>query len=882
MKINRKAVAIGLAASAVIAISLLVFIKILVDRNSGRLVQEIEKNLGRTVTFDQLRLSLWGGLGLSVTHLRVAEDQRFAATPLIQTKELKLQLGWLPLLLGHVEVKRLVLDEPEIQIIRNEAGNLNLLAFAVPKESQREAEAKERRMPSTPRFRVSSIRVANGKIYYVDRSLKEPAEVLIRNVDMDLTGPTFTGRPKIKVAANLFVEGQRQNVSLKGRIGPLQGERIFAQQSLDLQVRADPLLLPQLTRAIPSLRERADFYLGITGPATLKARLTGTLERPRITDLNLTGAVLGSTEDNVSVSGEWDFSQAASWTEGKIKGKVTVNPVSLDQLRKLGAVKRALPSSLLSTGLLSVTVDLQGPWDDLNVQALIKARDSDIQYGEWLKKVKGTPAEIELKGKRLKDRIVLEGATVTLHNMKLLLSGLFEAGTERFLTLKLRSERTDLSGWNRLVPWLSSYTPSGNLRLDLSIKKKFSLRDGNVEIRGNVDLADVRLKDKKGGRSIERMNASVSFGGREARIENGFLRLGFSDLFLEASLRDFSQAVVRYTLRSPKLNLGDLTGLAAYKTDEMKTVISTGDMDFGREKTRLRGNLTSAEGVLQELPYRNLHGEISWSSGNLSFRNVSLQALSGTLRGAGGWETGAENSQRLALEPHIENVDLKPLLVQKFPGFKEHIDGRLNLNAKLLAASRNGVSLQDDMQGQGDTQVLNGTLKDFNLVELVLSNIKGLPGMSDLVSSRFSSRYSAMFQRSDTPFNSLTATFAIDKGRILSKDFHMATPDYSVYGDGWVGFDKSMKWNATLVMSSQFTRELMQEHRNVRYVLNRQGRLAIPFRLEGTLPRVQAKPDVQKLAEVIQQGFLAKGKERSSGGEQVRGGKGTKKKPTTK
>jgi hypothetical protein len=451
--------------------------------------------------------------------------------------------------------------------------------------------------------------------------------------------------------------------------------------------------------------------------------------------------------------------------------------------------------------------------------------------------------------------------------MKLIFSGMLENSPDQRLTLKLRSDGTNLVGWDRLLPSLSSYSPAGNLRLDLAVNKNFNPGDRSIDLLGNLELAGVKLKNKNGGRSVEKMDASALFRGREARIDHGAIRLGSSDLAFEAAISDLSQPVVRYTLRSARVNLADLTGDTAYKIDEMKSLLSMGELDFRKGNTWLRSHISSAEGVLEELPYRNLGGEIVWSSGNLSFNDLSLQVLSGTLRGAGDWATGVENPQRMALETRIENVDLKSLFTQKFPKSKDNIEGRLNLNAKLRGASKDGTGLQDNLQGEGDTQVRNGTLKDFNLVELVLSKVGGLPGMSNLISSRISTRYGAMFKRQDTPFDTLAATFTVEQGRLLSKDFYMATPDYSIYGEGWVGFDKSMKWNATLIMSTQFTQELMQEHKNVRYLLDRRGRLAIPFRLEGTLPRIQAKPDIQKLAESVQRGFLQRKRERPSGGK---------------
>jgi hypothetical protein len=48
----------------------------------------------------------------------------------------------------------------------------------------------------------------------------------------------------------------------------------------------------------------------------------------------------------------------------------------------------------------------------------------------------------------------------------------------------------------------------------------------------------------------------------------------------------------------------------------------------------------------------------------------------------------------------------------------------------------------------------------------------------------------------------------------------------------------------------------------------------VPFRLAGNLPSVQPKPDIKRLAELIQRGLLQKGGEVTMGG-----GKSDKNKP---
>jgi len=796
MRIRRKAIVVLLATLACLLVLLVVFLNTLIDKNRERIREEIEKSLGRSLRFDELRLSLWGGIGLLAKRLSIAEDPRFAATPFIQTKELRIQLRWLPLLLGNIEIKKFVLDKPEIQIVKNEEGLLNLSALARPErraqEARREArEPKETKKTHAVSLLPSAIYVTNGKIDYIDRSFKEPVEIRIRNVKLDLKGLALSETVKMKLSANLF-EGQGQNVSVEGSIRPLQGGGDWIQHPLDLQVRLDTLLLSRVSRTVPFLRETFSPFIGMTGPLTLEARLLGTVERPRISNLTITGAAFGSAENNTTVKGELDFSKSSSWRDGEIKGKITVDPVSLDYLKKIPFFKQTLPASLAFEGPWGVASELQGSLENLKIHALIKAGESEIRYGDWLRKAKGIPAELEVHVGRQKDRTVFEDSSLTLHNLKLRFSGLLEETADRRLTLQLSSNDVDLSGWEKLILPLSSYSTSGVLRSEISLKKNLGLQEGNLDMRGTLSLDQLQAKDRKSGRGIEKMSARVSFRGKEARIEKG-------------------------------------------------------------------------EGSWDGIPLSNLKGDLVWLPNGFSFKNVSFQALDGTFRANGSWESRPDNALRLTLDPSIEAMDLKALLAQEFPNFKDHLEGQLNFKAKLWGESKNGASLQDNLQGEGAAQVRGGSLKDFNLVERVLSKVTGLPGVPNLISSRTPARYSTLFQRRDTPFETLAATFTVKQGRIYSEDLRLATPDYSISGEGWTGFDKTMRWNATLVMSTQFTQDLLQEHKNARYMLDRQGRLAVPFRLEGTLPYVQAKPDLQGMAETIQRGLLQRGIDRAFG-----------------
>ena len=103
----------------------------------------------------------------------------------------------------------------------------------------------------------------------------------------------------------------------------------------------------------------------------------------------------------------------------------------------------------------------------------------------------------------------------------------------------------------------------------------------------------------------------------------------------------------------------------------------------------------------------------------------------------------------------------------------------------------NWESVKKSLRGQGTAEVRKGTLKDLNLVEAVLSQLTGLPGLNKLLSSRLPPRYAAVFKRRDTPFDELRTTFTIGEGRTRARNFSLMSGDYMIQGDGVIGFDRN-------------------------------------------------------------------------------------------
>ena len=243
---------------------------------------------------------------------------------------------------------------------------------------------------------------------------------------------------------------------------------------------------------------------------------------------------------------------------------------------------------------------------------------------------------------------------------------------------------------------------------------------------------------------------------------------------------------------------------------------------------------------------------MTWSPKGISFKNLSLQAFDGVVRSDGYWSAGVEEPQHLKLRSQIESIALGSFLEQKFPTLRNRVDGQLNFRGQFDTAVQNGTTVADAVEGSGESVIHNGTIRDFNLLAMIFPK-------SDSPSSQSSPRLppslTALVNLQDTPFDTLKANFKVVQKQIRTDDLLLVTPDYTITGAGWVGFDRTTQWNGQLILSPRITQELQREYKMIRYLIDRRGRLSISFRAEGRFPNVNVRPENRAVAQALRRGF---------------------------
>ena len=125
----RRVLIIG-GAALLIAVALLGYAVLNLNRiireNKPYALAEISGTLGRKVEVGDVKASLRWGVILDITGVKIADDPAFSPVPIIEVSEVYGEAELLPLLAGHLDLRRLVFKEPQVRIVRDAGGKLNL------------------------------------------------------------------------------------------------------------------------------------------------------------------------------------------------------------------------------------------------------------------------------------------------------------------------------------------------------------------------------------------------------------------------------------------------------------------------------------------------------------------------------------------------------------------------------------------------------------------------------------------------------------------------------------------------------------------------------------------------------------------------------------
>ena len=233
------AIIVGCLVVVIIAALFLIPMFVDVAKYKPVLESKVTEATGRPFSVgDDLSLSLFPWAGVSFSDLRLGNPVGFTEKDFVRVKSFEVRVKLLPLLSKDIQIKRFVLNEPQIVLVKNKKGLEN---WSQPKPAVQ--DAPDETTPATESdpggmgipisaLTAENVSINNGSALWIDHSTgtkKEVTDISLKLKDVSLNRPV-----KLTFSAQL----DKQPVSLEGTVGPAETVLKEGRIALDLSIKS--------------------------------------------------------------------------------------------------------------------------------------------------------------------------------------------------------------------------------------------------------------------------------------------------------------------------------------------------------------------------------------------------------------------------------------------------------------------------------------------------------------------------------------------------------------------------------------------------------------------------------------------------------------------
>ena len=847
----RRVLTIG-GAALLIAVALLGYAVLNLNRiireNKPYALAEISGALGRKVEVGDVKASLRWGVILDITGVKIADDPAFSPAPIIEVSEVYGEAELLPLLAGHLSLRRLVFREPQVRIVRDAGGKLNLSGIGKKRETS----------APTPE--------------------KTGEDKTGENKPADQGGPASGTSTSIAQGQAMPGEFTRSGSKSSGNLGSLEGFAVDTVSIRNGTVSYDDLGAGGEPLAITAID------LDVTNfSATRRFNVAGKM------------AALDS-DQNVALSGE----AGPLVSDGKLNVgaipidlEATIGPLVLERLRRVELLARSIPLPLAISDVFQVNAKIIGVADSLKFELSSDLSTPRVIYAGMLDKPAGVPLRISIDGSRDHGAGAVDIVNLTIAALELKVGN--PGIGQSVVQARLDSNRFDLGSVVKTIPAAAAYSVAGDAEIHADVRVELPhlvlvpLRGGqgmgmkvegpHLEGQGTVGLSRVTIGLEGGmAPAVANLTGNLRLTGNGAVIEPASFDLGSGHAKLQAEVGSFDPLKGKFSFSDDLLELDEIVPSRKFDhpqdhPDDLRQLSASGTLGGTLAAPELNADATSSAGTVANVEYHDLALAASYADDRIDIRSVKFNAFGGAI--AGSAAATIAKARPFEAKLNLDNIDLEEALASQKAKAAGAVRGSLTGQIRISGSGATAEQIKPTLRGGGKAVIENGKLVGVNVAAQAMEKTKKIPGMGDLVSPDVIARHPELFASPDTDIRQAGLTFTIDGPRIISHDISIESPDYEILGDGSFDADKNIDLKARLVIAKELSGELEANKKAVAILANKNGEIEIPVQIVGTLPKPKVLPDIEAIVESAAQGAFKDKAGKLLGGLLGKKGKGS-------
>lgn len=266
----------------ILVIAAIVLIPLLVDVNryKPQIEAKVQETTGRTFKIGgDIELSVFPWVGLSLSDLRLGSPAGFEETEMLKVGNFEARVKLVPLLSSNVEIKRVILQAPDIVLVKNKNGQTNW-DFKPPASQPKKAAPAAKDAPTgdagfaLKSLTAEEIAIRDGRLTFIDHTSgkrQEVAEINLALSDVSLDRP-------VALVFSTRVNGQP--LKIEGTAGPIGSPPASQAISYDFKISALDELEAVLKGSARDLTGKPAFDLSLDVAAFSPRKLFDRLGKP--------------------------------------------------------------------------------------------------------------------------------------------------------------------------------------------------------------------------------------------------------------------------------------------------------------------------------------------------------------------------------------------------------------------------------------------------------------------------------------------------------------------------------------------------------------------------------------------------------------------------
>ena len=660
-----KTLVIIVAAIVVLLLLVSVVAKIILTKEKllSLLVPEIEQALNRKVEIDDVSISIFGGLGVDINGMRIFNPDGFEVEQFVKFDQLLVRVKFWPLLRKRVEVKKLILQSPLINLEKNKEGLSNF------------ADLLEGEGGFFLPVSFDQMEIRNGKILYLDN--KDIKRVVLHNFEEE--AKLFLDEKGENIRATGKISVDQIELDLPGYQGKLPALTFSLEHDLNLNMAGDSLSLDMLKIGIAKvtldlkgkvekLSTAPQMNLEISSNEIPLEDVLASLPKEESSPLN---QLKPSGKMKVSASLEGEMRAA---TLPQIQGKIFFRDVKVD--------------------FAQVPQSFEMPYGEINFNnRSVSLFSSEAKLGEAPLEFKAVVDNFE--DPHLTSELKMKFDLALLGEFKkfpegMSLKGETEIDAKAYGEIKKLKEmnlsgRVNLKDAEAITPALG--VPVKNLNADLSFKG------------GDVNITNLALSLGE---------SSFDLQGRIYKAIPYFLFEGKE------------KPVLNFSLNSPLMDLDQIFPVAeeaqTQETNVTSDTILLPDID-------VKGQISIQKAIFRKIEFTNLSASLDVTDGILRIDNAASQVYTGTIGGKVACDLNDISHLKFNADFTASQIEANGFL-SRFTAIHDHLFGKLNLTASFSGTGNKVEDIQRSLTGAGTATIADGKLVNWELLNKLASYLK--------------------------------------------------------------------------------------------------------------------------------------------------------------